>query len=86
MVDVSPLCKGYSVPPGAIHISTKPGYVFELYDVPLTIDISLTAAYHIEHRLFPSGVPPLILGFWLYYIKSIAEELLWINLFLESDP
>ncbi len=86
MADISPLCRGYNVLPGAIHISTEQEHVFELFDVLLAIDIYLTAVYHIEHRLFPLGVPPLILDFYFNTPKSIVEELLWINLFLQTDP
>jgi hypothetical protein len=69
MVDVSPLCRGYNVLPGTIHISIEPEHVFELFDVLLAIDIYLTVVYHIEHRLFPLGVPPLILD--LYFNTPI---------------
>jgi hypothetical protein len=86
MAGVSPLCRGYNVLPGTIHISIEPGHVSELFDVLLAIDIYLTAVYHIEHRLFPLGVPPLILDFYLNTPKSIVEEPLWINLFLQTDP
>jgi hypothetical protein len=81
MADVSPLCRDYSVLPGTAHISIEPSSATELFGVPLAIDISLTVAYHIEHRLFPLGASPLILGIHSYTPKSILEELLWINLF-----
>ena len=66
MADVSPLCRGYNVLPGTIHISIEQEHVFELFDVLLAIDIYLTAVYHIEHRLFPLGASPLILGIYSY--------------------
>jgi hypothetical protein len=75
MVDVSPLCRGYNVLLGTIRISIETGRVSELFDVPLAIDIYLPEAYYIEHRLFPSGVSPLILGIYSYTPKSIVEEL-----------
>jgi len=86
MADVSPLCRDYNVLPGTIHISIEQEHVSELFDVPLTIDIYLIEAYHVEHRLFPLGAPPLILGIYSYTPKSIVEKLLWINLFLQTDP
>jgi hypothetical protein len=86
MVDISPLCRDYNVLPGTIHISIKTERVSELFDVLLAIDIYLPEAYYIEHRLFPLGVPPLILGSYFDTPNSILEELLWINPFLQTDP
>jgi hypothetical protein len=86
MADVSPLCRDYNVLPGAIHISIEPEHVSELFDVHLAIDIYLPEAYYIEHRLFPLGISPLILGIYSYTPDSILEELLWINLFIQTDP
>ena len=68
-------------------ISIKLRHVIELFDGPLTIDIYLTIAYHIEHWLFPLGVPPLIpIVFDHNTTISIPEELLWSNLILQTDP
>ena len=55
-------------------------------DVPLAIDIYLTAVYHIEHKLYPLRAPPLILGIYFNTSKSVLEELPWINFFLQTDP
>jgi hypothetical protein len=86
MADVSPLCRDYSVLPGTIRISIETEHVSELFDVPLAIDIYPPEVYHIEHRLVPLGASPLILGSYSYTPKSILEELLWINLFIQTDP
>jgi hypothetical protein len=86
MADVLPLCIGYNVLLGTIHISTESELVSELFDVLLAIDIYLIEAYHVEHRLFPSGVPPLILDFYFNTPIKYRRKTPMDQPFPQTDP
>ena len=86
MVDVLPLCKDYSALTETIHIPIEPEHVSGLLYVPLAIDIYLIAVYYIEHRLFPLGVPPLILGSYFVTPNKYRRRTPVDQPFFETDP